>query len=160
MHGAPDRSEPDETWVRVRGTVVRGHQVASRPGEGSPYPAGTIEMQMPHFRRLGLDLSRYVPATLNVSIAPRRFRLRNPRHTFRQIAWTHLHPPEDFSFSPCRIAHAGGLYPGLIYRPHPETKVRHFQDASIIEVLAERIPGMAYGARVELYLNRDEIDIL
>ena len=117
-------------------------------------------MQLPHFRRLGLDLSRYVPATLNVSIAPWRFRLRNPRHTFRAVRWTSLHPPEDFSFSPCRVGHAGETYEGLVYHPHPETKARHFQDDSTIEVLAANVPGVVYGSRVELHVRRDEIDVL
>jgi len=161
MRSGPAGSEggpPD--WVVVAGTVVRGHGVASRAGEGSPYPAGTLEMQIPHFRRLGLNLDRYVPATLNISIVPRRFHLRNPRHTFRGVRWTSLHPPEDFSFSPCRVVFAGATYEGLVYHPHPETKARHFQDASTIEVLAAYIPGVTYGSRVELHVRREEIDLL
>jgi len=145
--------------VKVPGTVVRGHEVASRAGKDSPYPAGTIEMQLPHFLRLGLDLSRYVAATLNVSIAPKRLRLRNPSHQFRRVRWTDRHPPENFSFSPCRVRFGGRLYDGLVYYPHPETKTRHFQDASIVEVLAERIPEIGYGAPVELYLSQAEIDL-
>lgn len=150
-------SHPD--WTIVRGIVVRGHRVASTGGSGSPYPEGTIRMQLPHFRRLGLDLSVYWPGTLNVSIGPALFEMRAPRYTLRQVAWTALHPPEDFSFSPCRVAFADELYTGLVYYPHPETKARHFQDPSTIEVIAVHIPGVRYGSKVTLHLRRDEIAI-
>lgn len=152
------RGEPGQ-WVIVSGTVVPGHRVASGVGRGSPYPAGTIAMQIPHFRRLGLDLDRYVPATLNVSIAPKRCRLVRPRYTFRRVEWTDLHPPEDFSFSPCLVGYAGGTYEGLVYHPHPETKARHFQPATTVEVIVVPVPGVAYESMVELHLRADEVDV-
>lgn len=142
-------------WIVVPGIVVRGHRVASAPS--ADYPYGTIEKQKPYFEALGLDLSRLFLGTLNVSIAPRRWQMFRPRWTFRQVAWTDLHPPEDFSFSPCRVRFGGREYEGLVYYPHPETKIRHFQDPSLVEVLAEFIDGIAYGASVELLLHPEEI---
>ena len=50
--------------------------------------------------------------------------------------WTDLHPPEHFSFSQCRVTFAAVDYHGWIYYPHPETKRRNFQDASLLEVIA------------------------
>lgn len=145
-------------WIVVPGVVVRGHCVASSPS--ADYPYGTIEKQKPYFEALGLDLSRFFLGTLNVSIAPRRWQMFRPRWTFRQVAWTDLHPPEDFSFSPCRVRFSGREYEGLVYYPHPETKIRHFQDPSLVEVLAEFIDGMAYGAFVELLLRAEEIRLI
>ena len=127
--------------MRVSGTVVRGHQVASGLGD-SPYPQGTIEMQRPRFLERGLDLSAYHPATLNVSIAPLTFEMVAPRYTFRGVRWTEQIPAEDFSFSPCELAFGGRMYPALVYYPHPETKPAHFQSPSTLEILAPFVEGI------------------
>jgi hypothetical protein len=116
-------------------------------------------MQKPFFLALGLDLSGYVEGTLNVSIAPRTFAVVSPEITFRRVEWTTLHPPEDFSFSRCRVTFRGVKVEGWVYYPHPETKIRHFQAATMIEVIAPWIAGLTYGVRVTLGLNPDEIEV-
>lgn len=141
--------------ILVSGTVVEGYHVASRPSKEYPYPA--LEKQKPYFKELGLDLDRFFQGTLNVSIAPLKFEMVRPAYTFRRIAWTNLHPPEDFSFSPCKVGYQGREYEGMIYYPHPETKIRHFQDPSLIEVIAEYIPELAYGVLVDLLLDPEEV---
>jgi hypothetical protein len=40
---------------------------------------------------------------------------------------------------------------------HPETKERHFQDSSVMELIAERIGGVGYGDQVEV--NAAEVAI-
>jgi hypothetical protein len=144
--------------IQVSGVVVEGHRVASGPSK--VYPYGTLEQQKPFFKVGGLDLDLFFNGTINVSIAPLKFELVKPAYTFRQIAWTDLHPPEDFSFSPCRVLFQGRGFEGYIYYPHPETKIRHFQDPSIIEVITERIPAIGYGAQLELILDTAAIRIL
>jgi hypothetical protein len=62
-----------EGLFSVTGFVCQGFRVASGQTTDSPYPAGTIAMQVPFFRDRGLDLSRYFLGTLNVSIAPKVF---------------------------------------------------------------------------------------
>ena len=143
--------------IYISGTVIKGHRVASGPSK--EYPYGSLERQKPFFKAGGLDIDHYFPGTLNVSIAPLQFELFRPSFTFRQIAWTDLHPPEDFSFSPCNIRYQGMLYNGYIYYPHPETKIRHFQDPSLIEVITVKIQEMGYGSRLELGLDPDETRI-
>jgi hypothetical protein len=149
-------------WATVAGVVVRGHGVASGQGS-SPYPQGTISMQAPFFRVRGLDLAPFVPATINVSIAPATFRIVRPAHLLRQVVWTELHQPEDFSFVRCRLSAGGrgpsGCYSGLVYYPHPETKERHHQDAAVLELLMPPIAGLAYGDAVTLALPVAEIEI-
>ncbi|MBN1311581.1 MAG: hypothetical protein JXB30_09190 [Anaerolineae bacterium] len=145
-------------WLIVSGIVVRGHQVASRKSEH--YPHGTIEMQMPFFRQLGLDLTPYYRATLNVSIRPNTFVMKNPQYTFRSVRWTSLHPPEHFSFSACHVVFQGTSHEGWVYYPHPETKARHFQDPFLIEILAPYIPNIQYGAHVELEINAAEVSVM
>jgi hypothetical protein len=141
----------------VSGVVVAGYRVASGPSKDYPY--GTLEKQIPLFAQLGLDLQRFYPGTLNVSIVPATFEMQNPEYTFRQVAWTDLHPPEDFSFSRCTVRYKGGSYAGYVYYPHPETKKRHFESASLLEIITSFIPEIQYGERVELELNPEEIHI-
>jgi len=143
--------------VLVSGTVIEGYRVASRPSQ--EYPYSTLERQMPFFKVGGLNLERFFTGTLNVSISPIRFEIIKPAYTFRQIAWTNLHPPEDFSFSQCCVRFQFKEYEGYVYFPHPETKIRHFQDSSLIEVISEWIPGVRYGTRLELILDPTEIRI-
>lgn len=144
----------------ITGTLVEGHRVAS--GLSKDYPYSSLERQLPIFKAAGLDLYRFFRGTLNINIAPATFRLVKPAYTFRQIAWTDLHPPEDFSFSPCRVAVPGTRrwYPGYVYYPHPETKIRHHQNPSLIEVIAEEIEGIHYGSRLILELDPSAVEII
>jgi len=150
----------EPSWTRTKGTIVEGHKVASGQGLGSPYPQGTIETQTPFFKKLGLDLSGFFRGTLNISIGPKTFKVVKPEITFRGVEWTSLHPPEDFSFSRCRILNDGHRYEGWIYYPHPETKKRHFQKNSIIEVIAPFMPQIKYGLEVEIETNSLEMAII
>lgn len=144
-------------WLVVSGTVVCGHRVASQ--KSRHYPRGTIEMQIPFFKALGLDLTPFYWATLNISISPKVFAIKAPQYTFRGVAWTSKHPPEDFSFSRGGVLFGGARYEGWVYYPHPETKKRHFQDPTIVEIIAPHIDGIEYGAHVDIELNADEVSV-
>lgn len=141
----------------VSGVVIQGYRVASGPSKDYPY--GSLEKQIPLFKERGLDLERFYYGTLNVSIAPATFEMIAPAYTFRQIDWTDLHPPEDFSFSACTIRFRGKEYPGYVYYPHPETKKRHFESATLIEIITLHIAGIQYGDKLEIIVNPDEIQI-
>jgi CTP-dependent riboflavin kinase len=148
-----------ERWVIVRGIVARGHRVASGESDDRRYPRGTIEMQKPFFKALGLDLTPFYEGTLNVSISPHTFAMVRPRYTYRHVEWTSLHPPEDFSFSPCRVLFDDAVYEGWIYYPHPETKKVHFQDPSIVEIIAPYIPNIGYGDEVQIMIDANEVSL-
>ena len=45
--------------ITLTGIVKPGHQVASGNAQNSPYERGTLEMQLPFFQKLGLDLSGF-----------------------------------------------------------------------------------------------------
>jgi hypothetical protein len=150
---------PNQHWQQVEGIVERGHKVASGTASDSPYPSGTIAMQTPFFKALGLDLAEYFQGTLNISISPRTFQIIQPEFTFPEVEWTDRHPPEDFSFSRCRVLLQGASYGGWIYYPHPETKKRNFQSPSILEVVAQPIPDIDYGCQVLLEYNPLEITV-
>jgi hypothetical protein len=146
-------------WMRLRGVVARGHRVASGRAEDSPYPTGTIEMQTPFFIERGLDLRPFHPATIGVSCRPLVFGLNAPEYTFRSVKWLADHPAEDFSFSRCRLLFEGKVYDGLVYYPHPDTKIGHFHDSSTLEVIAPFIEGIDYGVEVDLEINTEEIAV-
>ena len=145
------------SWTQITGILMQGHQVASRPSKAYPY--SSLEKQKPYFKELGLDLSPYVNGTLNISIAPLEFEVTNPELTFPLVEWTDLHPPETFSFSRCQVIFEETEYEGWVYFPHPETKKTHFQNPSLIEVIANEIQGVKYGDKLEVILNTLEIKI-
>ncbi len=115
-------------------------------------------MQTPHFRALGVDLSLFYPGTLNVSIAPAVFTLQPPI-TLPLVKWSARHDPESFSFTPIQLHWRQQSFDGLIYYPHLETKINHFQDPSVLELLLPHIPGIAYGSKVTLSASVDNLII-
>jgi hypothetical protein len=144
-------------WTRVDGILVAGYRVASGPSKDYPY--GALDRQRPLFKERGLDLDGYFNGSLNIDISPNLFQMVRPAYTFRQVEWTDLHPPEDFSFSACRVLYRGNEYDGWVYYPHPETKLRHFQNPSLLEVIARVIPGIQYGDVLSVMLNAAEVQV-
>jgi hypothetical protein len=154
----PTTNNNQETeWILLEGVVKKGHRVASGLANNSPYSRGSIEMQKPFFRQLGLDLSSFFSGTLNISIYPKTFQIKQSKYTFRQVKWHSLYPAEDFSFLPCQVLYQEKSYNSWIYYPHPETKIGHFQDASTLEVIAPFIPQLNYDMRVNLKIKSQAI---
>jgi len=146
-----------KAWALIQGIVVQGYRVASGPSQDYPY--GALDRQRPIFKERGLDLSGYFNGTLNVDLRPYTFRVIKPEFTFQDVEWTDLHPPEHFSFSRCKVIYKNIEYEGWVYYPHPETNLRNFQNPSLLEVIAYPIPGIEYGAKVQVLINTGEIDI-
>lgn len=146
-------------WTTINGVIQPGHQVASGQSKNSRYSQGSIKMQKPFFAQLGLDLSGFHEGTLNISIAPYQFSMQQPEFTFRDVEWTPLHPPEHFSFSRCSVIVQNVEYSSWIYYPHPETKTTHFQQPSILEIIAPLIPDIKYGDSVQLAINTNEVSL-
>jgi hypothetical protein len=144
-------------WIRLNGILVQGYRVASGPSKDYPY--GALDRQRPFFQAGGLDLSRYFNGTLNIDIRPFEFQMQKPEFTFHNVEWTDLHPPEHFSFSPCKVIFKEVDYDGWVYYPHPETKLRHFQNPSLLEVIAMPIPDIHYGDELQVHLNPNEIAV-
>lgn len=131
----------------VTGIVVRGHGVASGSGGDPRFPGGSLAMQVPFFAELGLDLSDFHLATINLSIAPATYEIVEPRWTFSDVKWHPTEAAETFSFFECRVDNV----PGFIYYPHPETKPEHHQPSDVIEVLLrEKLEGVDYGSHLRV----------
>ncbi len=148
-------------WSTIAGRVVPGHGVASGKADDPRFPDGTLSMQQPFFLERGLDVSRFHGGTLNVSIKPRRYRIKKSAFTFRKVKWSPDLPEEDFSFFNCRLAKDRDEEPaeGMIYFPHPETKPEFFQDSSTLEVLAPFLPGINTGQEIHLHLRKDQVSL-
>jgi hypothetical protein len=144
-------------WIPLPGALARGYRVASGPSQDYPY--GALDRQRPLFKARGLDLDGYFNGTLNIDIRPATFTMLKPEYTFSLVQWTDLHPPETFSFSRCRAVYREVEYEGWVYYPHPETKLRNFQNPSLLEVIARPIPGIAYGDALVVWVNLDEISV-
>ena len=144
-------------WISLQGVIVQGYRVASGPSQDYPY--GALERQKPIFKSRGLDLDGYFNGTLNIDIRPYTFQLIKPEFTFYNVEWTDLHPPEHFSFSRCKAVYKDIEYEGWVYYPHPETKRRHFQNPSLLEVIATPIPEILYGDEVHVLVKPDEIAV-
>ena len=111
----------DNECCVVAARVVQGHRVASGENGDPRYPGGTIRMQQPYFKALGLDLFGFYHGTVNVDIAPSASRRRAPC----QVAW---HPTTAEIFpSLCRGARSGEAGEGLHRLPHPDIQALPFQ---------------------------------
>jgi len=147
-------------WVQIKGVVKQGHGVASGKAGDPRFPSGTIEMQKSAFAARGLDLGSYFPGTINLSIYPQQYSVKQAKYTFRGVRWALERPAEDFSFFDCRIILSNGLQvKGLIYYPHPETKPEHFQDPEILEIILPFVEGLQYGDELLLEVNPEQIEI-
>ena len=151
------------THTTVTGTLVDGHGIASGRSASSPYPSGSVAMQAPFFKARGLDLSACFMGTLNVSIAPHTWTLLQAQHRFEHLEWTHLHPPETFSFVPCSLSSTldsvwdNTWVSAWIYYPHPETKKMHLQGNHILEIIAPKLPDCTIGSQIVLRFSAQDI---
>jgi hypothetical protein len=146
------------SWQTITARIVPGHRVASGENGNPLFPGGTLKMQTPHFRALGLNLTAYHGGTLNVSIAPLRYRVIAPRRTFCAVKWHPTEPAEDFSFFDVRLVRDDApAVEGLIYYPHPDTKPTHFQKPDVLELLLPFVNGLSYGAEIRLEVPTEQM---
>ncbi|HEX2749702.1 MAG TPA: hypothetical protein VHM91_16950 [Verrucomicrobiales bacterium] len=144
----------------VSARVVPGHRVASGGNNDPRFPGGTLRMQAPFFREMGLDLSPFHSGTVNVSIAPLVYRVVRPAVTFRQVQWHPVEPAEDFSFFDVRVQTPnGGTATGYIYYPNPETKPEHFQQPDVLELLLPFLEGLHYGMSLTIEVPAQQMII-
>lgn len=142
----------------VEGIVAPGFGHASGT-RSTKYPEGTINLQQPHFLALGLDITHCFAGTINLSIAPSRYRVLNTEFVLRGVLWKVGRRPENFFIGRCRIVSDAGLVEGFIYHPDPSTKETSFDDPSHFQLLAPHIPGIAYGVRLVMHYRSTEFEI-
>jgi hypothetical protein len=150
---------PQPHFTKIKAPIVAGHRIASGTSlKDRRFPAGSIAMQAPFFKQQGLDLEAYFggdffKGTVNVSVAPLVREIASPEYFMRSIKWTGLFPPENFYLSPAELTFRNKTYKGMLYIPDPATKPDHFNPATVIDVIAPYIEGIAYGTEVEFGYN-------
>ncbi|RDK82779.1 hypothetical protein [Marinirhabdus gelatinilytica] len=143
----------------TQGTVIKGSQVASGKAKDSPFPSGTIKMQKPFFKKLGLDISSYFNGTINISIHPKQFKILKPRYILENVEWTDVIPSENFLFFFSILICKNKAYDALIYLPDPSTKKFHFKDNSTLEIITTQIPTLNYNDHIEIITYSNELSI-
>ena len=159
--------------------VLEGWRVAS--GQSITDPVfnefgGTIRMQMPEFKKHGLDLNSYfggaedvafVCGTLGLDVAPLTVKIVNPEFHLTGVRWTDKfdqpgQPPfyENFFLSPAQVTYRTRTYKALLYIADPATKPGHHQPPTRIEVIAEKIAGIGYGSQARLHYNPSAIALI
>jgi len=146
--------------MKVNAVVEQGHGVASGKAKDPRYPQGTLNAQLAHFKRKGLDLSQFFPGTINLDIAPYFYKIKKPKHFLKNINWSQFIPPENFYFFDAALHINNNSYKGLIYMPDPATKAEHFQNPTIIELLLPKIDGLKYGDKVLLEVDDQQIELV
>lgn len=164
---------------KVQAVLKRGYRVASGTSAEDPRfnaAGGTIRMQIPEFKKRGLDFDvyfggradeAYVCGTLGFDIFPNRVRIESPEYFFSGIRWTDKfdkegHAPflESFFLSEAQVVFKDEAYKALLYIPDPGTKPGHHHPTTTIEVIAQKIPGIDYGDEATLCYNPAAIRIL
>jgi len=143
----------------IKGKIVKGHGVASGISKNTPYPKGSLEMQFPFFKKMGLDLYHFYKGTINIDISPFLWKPLNPDYYLKQVNWTDQIPPESFMFFECKLIFDSKTYPGIIYFPDPKTKVQHYQEENMIEVISSEIPNLEYGLGITIEIGDEKIEI-
>lgn len=147
-------------YTLVRGEIKAGHGVASGKGKDERYPEGTLKQQFKHFLEGGLDLSDYFMGTINLDISPCSYKIKKPKHFFKNIDWSDHIPPENFYFFDVTLHYKDKTYEGLVYMPDPETKADHVQIPNMLELILPKIEGLEYGVIVEIALKKDQLEII
>ncbi|WP_068546357.1 hypothetical protein [Thalassotalea crassostreae] len=145
--------------TQVTGKVVKGFQVASGRSNNTPFQAGTVKLQKPFFKALGLDLESYFMATINLTTANLHINIKKPDYLFTDIKWHKDIAAETFSFCACVLEYKGKQYEALFYYPHLETKPDHFQPPCTIEIISPYIESLRYGSDLGLILNNENVKI-
>jgi hypothetical protein len=159
--------------LKIQASVIEGYRVASGTStidQTFNIDGGTIRLQMPEFKKRGLDFDdylgndNYLCGTLGLSVAPYIVKILNPEYYFKDVRWTdkfdkpdQLPYVENFFLDKASVIFNGQSYLGLIYIPDPLTKPGHFHLPTTIEVIAQKIPYISYGSIVTLEYNEKAI---
>ena len=153
-----DSAELSTLDITITGVVERGQGKAGK--KSTKYPKGTLRPQYPLFKERGLDLGNCFAGTLNVSIAPKTFKIVKPSHKFESVNWRN-NDPEDFLFCNCCVITPRYHVKGFVYLPDPKTKRNKnaLDNPNHLQVIAPYIPGVGYGTSVEVALDSNQIQI-
>jgi len=143
-------------WGEWHGAVTRGHRVASGQGGDPRFPQGTVAMQLPLLREALPELETWLggapfAGTINIALDDARIGPGTPDATLPALRWTAHFAPETFFLSRVVLVHAGIARRAWLYVPDPATKPPdHPARVGVVELLAQEVPDLSYGAPVRL----------
>lgn len=139
---------------------MQGHGVASGISGDPRYPKGTLAQQKSYFEAEGIDFQDYYLGTINVDIRPYFFQIKKPKHFIENVNWSDFIPSENFYFFDVLVEYDYKIYEGLIYLPDPNTKIEHFQNNSILELILPKLENLKYGDAIFIVTKGEQIQIL
>jgi hypothetical protein len=137
------------------GEVVRGGRYASGLHEPErPNETGTIALQRPFLLSAGVERAGelYV-GTINISIAPKEIEIMEPDYMVASEWLPGVF--ETFWLVEITLVFRGKRYPAYLYYPCPSELKAH--PDSTIEVLTEKIEGLAYGEAACLQIPQGKV---
>jgi len=131
--------------VYLDGAVVPGTGSASR----------NLEKQIPLIAKEFPEVANCHRGSINFSLEC-ALRIDHPDHTTEIIAWQE-HEEEVFGFLRIHLAYPVDAAPkrAWIYIPHNSP---HFRNCFQVEVIAEKIEGLALHSRCRIYIPRGRFD--
>lgn len=147
--------------IFVTGTVVPGYGIASETATkiqvlpSNVYPDRsiivdkTVHRQFPYFIDAGIpDIEKMHHGTINVDIAPQSFSIVAPDYEV-SCEWIDG-VRETFWLTKLRVEYKDIEVSGYLY--YPCVSDQHVARNSMIEIIAERVPGVAYDETIRLHL--------
>jgi len=144
---------------KLTGVLGKGYQIASGTSPITPYKDGSISLQKPFFEERGFCMEGLYLATLNIDISKHEFTIIKPDYVFENLQWEKDFPAETFSIVSCTLIYKQMQYDAFIYYPHVETKTKHLQNKSTLEILAPFVDGISYGDSIELKIDTRKVYI-
>ncbi len=114
----------------------------------------TVFRQFPFFIEAGVEgIAQMYPGTINVDISPKEFSVRAPDYKVT-CEWIDG-VEETFWLTRVALIYKEKEYTGYIY--FPCISEQHVARNSMVEIIAERIEGIAYGDSVDVVLNAEKV---
>lgn len=134
--------------MRIEGIVKKGYGLASY----------TINKQKPFFKEKIPSIDRIRTGTINLDVSPKSINVKSFDFFFQDVFWDKKFPIEDFGLICIKeIIVNGSIYknPGFLYFPN---KSPHVSNLSQIEIIAEPIKEICYGAKVFVEIDDSVIN--
>jgi hypothetical protein len=116
----------------------------------------TVYRQFPHFIKAGVEgIEKMHPGTINVDISPSEFSILSPDY---EVACEWIEGiKETFWLVKVNLVFSERVYPSYVY--YPCVSEQHTARNSMIEIISEKIEGIAYGKQVSLSYDDTKIII-
>ena len=108
---------------------------------------------------MGFPIDHLHFGTLNISIAPKEYETVQSIRTFRNISWHPKTSPEIFP-TIVEFEFRREAFKKSLYTARTPDKPEHFQESTVLEVIAPWIENISYGVTMELAMppsNRIEL---